>query len=176
MKKVAALLFLLSVAALAAFTPPTPKPPKFTGSVRVAGTVIWVKWTIAASPSDSLTVDLSATNQTAVHRRYVVTSKTDSISYPKPLPGDSISGAILGKNWRAGRFASATATWGPYVEPDTVVNAPTLKGIQVLPASWSLGYGQTKVFCTIRTWSDGHKDLYPIQDTMAVCQAALAQS
>src|SRR5689334_25266281 len=113
MKKALAILSLLALAALAAFAPPV-KTPKVTGSVYAAGTVVWVKYGVSATPSDSLTVDLSATNQASVHRMYTADSKTDSLSYPKPAPGASISGTLLVKNWRGGRSAPAQANWGPY--------------------------------------------------------------
>ncbi len=153
-QKALAIGTLLLIAALAAFAPPV-KAPKMSGSYRVAGTVIWVKWTVSATPSDSLVVDLSATGQPSAHRMYTADSKTDSVSYPKPAPGASISGTIVAKNWKGSRSAGAQATWGPYIEPDTIVVAPRLDSIVVKPTAWTGTYGQQKQFCTLGYYSDG---------------------
>lgn len=147
MKRTAAvILTFLALMALAAFTQSGPPcgqgyrkneacAPGVTVTLNTAGTVIWVKYTISAAPSDSLTVDLSATGQSSAHRVYTADSKTDSTSYPKPAPGASISGTVLGKNWRkitvngalVDRFAAAPpAAWGPYTEPDTTVSPPAV--------------------------------------------------
>lgn len=143
MKKLAAILVILAAAAVAASAPPI-KVPRLAVATRAAGTVVWVKYTISATPSDSLTVDLSATGQASVHRMYLADSKADSISYPKPAPGASISGVVLGKNFKNGRQASAQGPW-TYVEPDTIVVPPSVT-VTVTPASVTLSPGQTAVF------------------------------
>ena len=133
MRYLAALLALVSVTAFTAI-PPKPKAPAVSASMRVAGTTLWVRWTVAATPSDSLTVDLTATGQPGLHRMYVADSKTDSLSYPKPAPGASITVTLLAKNWRAGRNAAAPLASGTYVEPDTLVTPPTVQW-QITPTS-----------------------------------------
>jgi len=145
MKK--ALLLALAVVACAAWVsvPPKPKAPAFAVALTAAGTNVWAKWTIAATPSDSLTVDLSATGQASTHRMYVVDSKTDSISYPKPAPGGSITVSVLGKNWRVGKSAAAPIASRTYVEPDTVVTPPTVD-VQITPTSATVVPGGTVQF------------------------------
>jgi len=134
-------LFALALLVLA----PLPKPPAMTASFKAVGTTVRLKWTISATPSDSLTVDATATGQPVTHRRYVVSSKTDSIDYPKPLPGDTIIATLSGKNWRLGRPASGTPFVQAYVEPDTVVVPPTIKGT-LTPTSATILQGDSVLF------------------------------
>jgi len=173
MRKAAAVFALLAIAALAAFGPPV-KAPKITGSYYAAGTVVWVKWGVSATPSDSLTVDLSATGQASAHRMYVADAKTDSISYPKPAPGASISGTLLVKNWKGGRSAPASANWGPYIEPDTVVVTPKVDSLIVRPSAWTGTYGQGTVFCAVTRTTDGVWHLPSVTDNPTFCQQVLA--
>jgi hypothetical protein len=100
---------------------------------------------VAATPSDSLTVDVSATGQTGMHRMYLVDSKTDSVSYPKPAPGrlahgHAARGQLAGRQVGRGRPMSKT-----YVEPDTVVVPPSVQ-LQVTPASATVLPGQSFQF------------------------------
>lgn len=149
MKRLTAILAILAVAALAAWRtePPKPRPPKFGVSLRAAGTTVWVKWSISATPSDSLTVDVSG--PTNLHRKYVVSSKTDSVAYGKPPAGSSIGGAVVGMNWRGSRSASAPPVTWNYQEPDTTVTPPSVT-VQVTPTSVTVTPGsQTQFTATV---------------------------
>ena len=171
MRYIAALL--LTVACVTAFVvePPKPKTPKMTASLLV-GTTVRVKWTIAATPSDSLTVAVSATGQPTTKRMYLADSKADSLDYPKPAPGASITVSLLGTNWRGTRSAAAPIVNGTYVEPDTLVTPPTVTQFQILPASVTLQSGQTQQLCVVYTLSDGRTGLVSNNDTIPSCQAA----
>ena len=134
-------LALAALVGLVAFAaPPKPKTPTVNASMYTAGTSLWVKWTVAASPSDSLTVDVSATGQPSAHKMYVADSKADSVSYPKPAPGASITVSLLAKNWRGTRNAAAPLASGTYVEPDTLVTPPSVQ-LQILPTSGTVTTG-----------------------------------
>lgn len=142
------LLLLVSAACLTAMQsgePPEPKVPRFGVTLTVAGTNVWAKWIIAANPSDSLTVDVSATGQTSLHKMYALNAKTDSVSYPKPAPGGSITVSVLGKNWRVGKSAAAPLASQTYVEPDTIVTPPSVQ-LFVTPTSTTLAPGGTQQF------------------------------
>src|SRR3954469_6450215 len=100
--------YLLAPLLLIAPEKPRPKPPgAVMAELTVVGSNVWAKWTVAATPSDSLTVDVSATGQAGMHRMYLVDNKTDSVSYPKPAPGTSLTVTLLGANWRVGKSAAA---------------------------------------------------------------------
>lgn len=138
---------LLTVACVTAmrYEPPKPKVPAVRATMRTAGPLLWVKWVVAANPSDSLTVDVSATGNASLHRMYVADSKTDSVSYPKPAPGASLTVTVLGTNWRVGKSAAANPMSRTYIEPDTVVVPPTVQ-LQITPASATVLPGGTVQF------------------------------
>jgi len=153
-----AVLSILAVAALAAMTsgdPPcgqgwrkneTCVPATFAVSLTTAGTTVRMKWTIAATPSDSLVVQPSATGQPAVpSRMYLADSKTDSIDYPKPAPGASITLSLSGTNWYKGRSASAPVFSQTYVEPDTIVVKPSVT-VQVYPQVSTISTTDSVIF------------------------------
>lgn len=133
---------LLTVACVTAmrYEPPKPKVPAVRATMRTAGPLLWVKWVVAANPSDSLTVDVSATGNASLHRMYVADSKTDSVSYPKPAPGAAITVTLLAKNWRNTRNAAAPLAQGTYTEPDTTVTPPSVQ-FQITPASGTVTTG-----------------------------------
>lgn len=125
---------------------PRPKPPGVAlAELTVVGPNVWAKWTVAATPSDSLTVDVSATGQTGIHRMYLVDAKTDSVSYPKPAPGASLTVTLLSNNWRLGKSAAGAPISKTYVEPDTVVVPPT-NTLQVTPTSATVAPGGSVQF------------------------------
>lgn len=136
-------LLLIALGATA-MAPPKVKPPTVSATMAVAGDSLKVKWTISASPSDSLTVDVSATTGTAKHKKYVVTTKTDSLNVAKPAPGASVTISLLATNWRfiqgANKSASAPLAQGTYIEPDTTVAPPTVQ-LQLIPASGAVSTG-----------------------------------
>lgn len=142
-------LALLMVGA-AWMSPPKPKTPAVSATMRAAGTVLWVRWTVAATPSDSLTVDLSATGQASSHKMYVADSKTDSVSYPKPAPGAAITVTLLAKNWRQSRNAAAPLAQGTYTEPDTLVAPPSVQ-LQIIPSSGTVSTGSQTQFSVTRS-------------------------
>jgi hypothetical protein len=125
MRKDVLLVALIAFLALTAFGVPDKPKAKAPGlamaELYVVGSNVWAKWTVAATPSDSLTVDVSATGQTGAHKMYTADSKTDSVSYPKPAPGASITVSLLATNWRGAKSAAAPLVSSTYVEPDTVV-------------------------------------------------------
>ncbi len=127
---------LLTVACVTAFagTPPKPKPPAMSATLSVAGDSVKVKWTVAASPSDSLTVDVAATGRVAKHKMYTADVKTDSVNFVKPIPGDTITISLLAKNWRGVKSAPAPLASGIYAEPDTMVSPPSVQ-LQITPVS-----------------------------------------
>jgi hypothetical protein len=149
-RSTAALLTVGAAALLTAFmVPPKAKAPRVDASMYAAGTNVWVKWTIAASPSDSLTVDLSPTPVGGSHKMYVLDSKTDSVSYPKPAPGASLTVTLLGKNWRkvqgVDKSAAAPPASGTYVEPDTIVVPPSVD-LKLMPTSATVAPGGSVQF------------------------------
>ncbi len=122
------------LALLLALAPPTPKAPAVSATMRPAGALLWVKWTVTATPSDSLTVDVAATGNLGIHKAYAADSKTDSVSYAKPAPGAALTVTLLAKNWRGTRNAAAPLAQGTYTEPDTLVSPPSVQ-LQITPTS-----------------------------------------
>src|SRR4051812_49434969 len=138
--------YLLALLLLIAPDKPKPKPPRVEmAELTAVGPNVWAVWTVGATPSDSLTVDVSATGQTGLHRMYLVDSKTDSVSYPKPAPGASITVTMLPTNWRVGKSAAGASISKTYVEPDTVV-VPPAGTLKVLPSSATVLPGQSFQF------------------------------
>jgi hypothetical protein len=134
---------LLLISLLLALVPTYPKP-KMAVSVYPVANGVRVKWVIAASGGpDSTVVDVSG--PTAVHRKYLVLNKTDSVDYLAPAPGDSIGGAVTAASWR--RFLSSQPTVKPwtYREPDQPPPPPGVT-VQVLPISATVRPGQSFQF------------------------------
>lgn len=167
-----ALLAVCAAALLTAFAlPPKAKPPALSAQMYPAGPLLWVRWTVAATPSDSLTVDVSATGKPSVHKMYTVDSKVDSTSYPKPTPGASITVSLLATNWRGVKPAAAPIATGTYVEPDTLVSPPAVK-LELIPASATLAPGGQQQFCVVFTYADGSTGLSQETAPVAACQTA----
>jgi hypothetical protein len=132
-------LFLL---ALLALVPVHPKP-KLAVSVYPVANGVRVKWVIAASGGpDSTVVDVSG--PTAVHRKYLVLNKTDSVDYLAPHPGTASAVTVTGP--RGGFLVSAPIVkpW-TYREPDQPPPPPGVT-VQVLPISATVLPGQSFQF------------------------------
>ena len=134
---------LLALLLTAAFVAP-PKP-RATVQVYPVGSVVRLKWTIAATGNpDSTTVDVSGPAPAPLHKRYVVLNKVDSLDFARPADGDSIGGTVGATSWKAGKFGvAAPKDWG-WREPA----APPAPGVtvQVTPISATVAPGGTVQF------------------------------
>ncbi len=155
MKRIALSVGLfLSLASLMAFSSAQPKP-RLDVSVRAVAGVVWVKWFVTAggAPDSVTTATVQAIPTVTVNRKYLTSTIVDSVSFPRPSFGGTISGRVDAESFRRALHSTiATRNW-TYTEPvDTAPPQPTIDSVKVIPASATLQPGGT-VLLTARTFS-----------------------
>ena len=144
MKKLAAIVALLAVAALAAFTvEPKPKTPNVALETRVEAGSVWFIWAVTATGGpDKLSVALTVNGAAQPGRDYTVSGKKDSLSVARPAPLGTVTFGVTPTSWRRALSATGATVTKTYTEPDTPPPAPTVDSVRVAPVSLNLAPGQ----------------------------------
>lgn len=141
-------MFLLCLACL---TPAgAPKVKGMRVEVHATAPAVWVVYTVTlAGAPDSARVTVTGPTSTT---RKLTATKTDSVSFPHPAEGGTISGTVTATPFRGGiAYPAASAAW-TYTEP-TIPRA--VVQVRVTPISFTRKTGQPLQVCAAAQWSTG---------------------
>jgi hypothetical protein len=165
-------LAIAVVGLTAAMLPPKPKTPAGALMLRTdaAFTKLWAIWTVSTGGgTDSLVVLVKVTGKADVRRRYVVTTKTDSLDAGYPAPGTSTTVTLLAVAYKLGKSSDTVTIGSGTVQGDVPTPTGTLK---LIPAAWTQ-VADSGAVC--KTWQANHPGQTPwiVVNTTAVaaCQA-----